>query len=34
MVMMNGEIALETDAESLLNDRALRNRYLGVAAEA
>ncbi|SLN10114.1 High-affinity branched-chain amino acid transport ATP-binding protein LivF [Roseivivax jejudonensis] len=34
MVMMNGEIALETDADSLLNDRALRNRYLGVAAEA
>ena len=34
MVMMNGEIALETDANSLLNDRALRNRYLGVAAEA
>ncbi|SER85989.1 amino acid/amide ABC transporter ATP-binding protein 2, HAAT family [Tranquillimonas rosea] len=34
MVMMNGEIALETDAATLLNDRALRNRYLGVSAEA
>ncbi|WP_375263544.1 ABC transporter ATP-binding protein [Palleronia sp.] len=34
MVMMNGEIALETNADALLNDRALRNRYLGVSAEA
>ncbi|SFH51334.1 amino acid/amide ABC transporter ATP-binding protein 2, HAAT family [Palleronia marisminoris] len=34
MVMMNGGIALETNADALLNDRALRNRYLGVSAEA
>jgi branched-chain amino acid transport system ATP-binding protein len=33
MVMMNGEIALETHADALLNDRGLRNRYLGVSAE-
>lgn len=33
MVMMNGEIALETNADALLNDRGLRNRYLGVSAE-
>ncbi len=33
MVMMNGEIALETNADALLNDRVLRNRYLGVSAE-
>jgi ABC-type branched-subunit amino acid transport system ATPase component len=28
--MMNGEIALETNADALLNDQGLRNRYLGV----
>ena len=33
MVMMNGEIALETNADALLNDQDLRNRYLGVSAE-
>lgn len=34
MVMMNGEIALETTSAELTADRALQNRYLGVSAEA